>query len=729
MGLSRRQLVVGLVVLAVLLGVYLVYTRLDGSEGVELAVSDRFKGAVPAGNTFPSDSNTGRVGDLRIGTVRETVFRHQTDGVVDREFGFVELLHQQGDRWEVTQPYMRLFLPEFRGHVTADRGEVRCEASLGGQLIPNDAKFSGNVIIHVVSTEAEDPLEFFVYLDDVAFIAERSAFSTSGPIKVVSRIAQLAGRGMELIYDQGRNRLNLFRIYQLESLRFRSADLESLAAESGGQTFPGAGPDRSAAPADTQDVVVVAGGPQAGSAPDYYECVFWKNVRIETPERIIAARRHLAIHNILWSKGNAMEPNAPVPGAVSTVATVRPEPNEPNEPEYVPYPGPNALNTKPSNFIALSTLPESSFDIVVTCDGGFIVGPKGIGTGAPEPNEPIMVASAADASTLASPDPNHQTLFAEQIDVNAATSDAVLAGPVRIGFTLDANDVTAGAGAIPVMVIARNVVRYLAAANRIGLEGDCVVTMRQTVEMPDGPPAYDEYVLKAQILLLDLVEDANTGQFKVRHVTAMGGAVSLQGIRQVGGEPVGWVKLEGTRLDFDAIANDFVVTGPGAISLHNAKTIEAGPDASAVEISLRRPCYALLSDFQRLTYSGSTRRIVAESSEPIQLGYVPILADGRYGPRINAAGGHIEVQLTETADGRAELASITASRGVAYVDDTQRFAGSTLTYDHAAGLIRVTGDASQPCYLNGVLVDQIEMDVATGNTKAEFRAPGTLLIR
>lgn len=734
-------------VLGALLLVYLAYTRLGGAERIDLTAGERLGGPLAIEGLGDDGDPSGS--GASSGTIRQTEFIHRNEhGVVDRRFGFDTLLRREGDQWEITKPYYTLSMAHFRCDITADRGQVHCETALGGTPIPDDARFAGNVVIHVVPNEPNDPQELFVYLDDVTFIAERSLFSTTGPIKFVSRFAQLVGRGMELVYDAGRNRVELFRLQELVSLRGRSADLKRLTEETRPGPSHAADANEPVGPGEPNEVVLTAGDAPAEEPSDYYECVLWENVRIETPQQIVVARQRLAINNILWSDRDDAGPAQARPGPVSTAATVA-GPNEPNRPEIVPYPGPNALDTAPSEFLALDTLPESAFDVVVTCDGGLVVGPRGIAAGMSAPSaadeaggrDPnAAAAGAGQALAAAGTDPNHQTLYAASIDVNAVTSDAALAGPVQIGFTLDANDLAGRDGAggpIPVTVTARDAVRYRAATNQIGLEGDCRVTAHQTVVAPDAPPARHEYVLTAPALLLDLMEDPNAnGQFKLRHVTAAGGPVSLHGVRRVGEDVLGWAKLDGLRLDFGADANDandLVVTGPGTISIYNAEAAAPGDDMSPTELSLRRPCYALMSNFKRLTYSASALRIVAASDERIGLDYLPIRADGSYGPPTNADAGHIEILLAQTLgpDGRrhTELATLTASRGITYEDETQRFAGATLVYDHATARVHVTGDDDQPCYFNGFLVDQIEMDLATRHVKTDIQAPGTLPIK
>ena len=89
--------------------------------------------------------------------------------------------------------------------------------------------------------------------------------------------------------------------------------------------------------------------------------------------------------------------------------------------------------------------------------------------------------------------------------------------------------------------------------------------------------------------------------------------------------------------------------------------------------------------------------------------------------------------LNEATKGHLELATLTATHGIEYEyeDQTsgQSFVGSSLLYDYAQSLVAVRGDAEQPCYLNGALVDQIDLDLKTGRAKAEILAPSTFQVR
>ncbi len=85
--------------------------------------------------------------------------------------------------------------------------------------------------------------------------------------------------------------------------------------------------------------------------------------------------------------------------------------------------------------------------------------------------------------------------------------------------------------------------------------------------------------------------------------------------------------------------------------------------------------------------------------------------------------------LKEVSAGRLELASLTASKGIRYEDQTSRFIGSILTYDHSQALVTVSGDDELPCYFNGALVDKIEANLKTGRIEAPISAPSILQVR
>ena len=716
--MNLRKFTIGFVVLGVMVLAYLAYMQMGGGPVMDIDARDGLVDSARESRLSPSSGDMGEIGGVGIGGMRQThLFHTDHTGRIDREFGFEELLYTEGNQWVITNPYMRLFLGEVNCRVTADRGELELDTAFD-RPSPDDATFSGNVVIHVFPADPNDPKDLFIYLDDVAFIAEHSLFSTTGAVKFVSRSAQLSGRGMELLYDESRSRLELFRIKDLESLRLRSDEFASLSNVAAGRE------DSSEAVGDPAAPGKVV--PAASDAdPDHYECVFHRNVTITTPEQKVIAKDRLVIGNILWSGSGGDEPRTDSTDDAVPAAPVA----EPNE---LPYPGPRAMDTRPSPATALETIPDSFFDIVVTCDGGLVIAPKGSRSLEPDLGALGLdtVAPVADANQPVVVDPNLQRLVAHRINFDVSTTDLTLAGPVSMAFALDPNDVTGrdpDAELMPVTISAQDAVRFIASSRRIQLDGNCVVTLHKSESDLDY-----EYILTAPMLAVDLFEDPNSrsGRRKIglSRFEASGGPVAVRALRRQADELIGWVELHSLRLDFENDAQTFAVTGPGEIRLHNGQEPEAPIDPN--EFSLRQPCFAFLTGFDSLTYSALTNTIIADATDgQILLDYFPQI-DGSYDKRhVQADAGRIEIVLTQTEGGHTDLLSLTALQGVAYEDPLNRFNGAVLFYDHPQTLVTVNGDSRQPCSFNGAPVERIRMNLTTGATKAEGLGPATIQLR
>ncbi len=713
MGQRVRQFVVGLLALGALLGIYWFYTRFGSARPAVTEVASALPEPVADAGAGEPEREIGTIAGVGVRSVRHTRFVHRNErNQVDREWGFEELLYEEGDQWEITYPYMDLYFPEFRCRVTADRGKVQVETAFG-QPMANDALFSGNVVIHILPSEPNDPWECFIHLDDVGFVAERSLFSSAGAVRFFSRSAQLTGRGMELLYDEPRSRLELFRVFDLDNLRLRSSEFSSVAGVASQQRLA-----ETTVPADPNGTPVRPAqrkpdpnGPPTG----YYQCIFRENVTITAPDRVVVAKDLLAINNIRWS---SPENSGRAAGQVSG----------PNEPRPTRSPRPNVLDTTASPDLAISSLPEDLFDIVVTCDGGFAVTPMGTASESAElsdvssAGEPPVAASEPDGAT------RRQRAAGRRIDFDAVTSNTTFVGPVEMTFLIDPNRLIAGAAGgepMPMTVVAREAVRFLAASNQIVLEGDPTVVLHRS-----DPNFNETYTLKAPRLTLDLVSDPNrANEFGVAigGLVADGGPVLLRVERQDAEKLLGWTRLKASELRYRADAQEFTALGPGDLWMYNAEATKSKGDPNV--FSLNQPCYVRLSNFDVLRYSASENRIVAEDdAQQLLLDYAP-LVEGKYGRHAWAVAGRVEAFLEETAGGRMELTSLTASKGINYEDETYDFAGSVLVYDHPKGLITVRGDDVLPCYLNGGLVDEIEMNVKTGRVKTGASAPTILQVQ
>ncbi len=734
MGLPLRRFVVGLAALAVLLYVFALYTGFGRTPPI--LTSARELPPEPADEADAADlpGEVGTIMGVGVDRVERTQFFHTDEnGRVDREFGFERLLHEKGNWWEIAHPYMRLFLSKLRCDVMADLGKVQVDAATRRPM-PKDATFSGNVVIHVIPVDPNDPWECFIHLDHVGFLVEKSLFSTSGPVRFLSRSARLTGSGMELIYDQARSRLELLRIFDLESLRLRSSEFGAVA-DIASQPSNSGGPEVASATRSQK------GESRTEAAAEGYRCVLRGNVTIETPDRTVVARNLLSINNIFWSPSK----NPDEEGTESTAS------------QPVPFADSNALDTSVSSHLALDSVPDHLFDIAVTCDRGFVIAPKGSPTAFSEPASSLVVASARKAAgqsaSLEGPEgpgarderpvaipPHRQHVAAQRIDFDYATTNTTLAGPVEMTFHVDPNGLTgapAGAKPMPMTVTAQEAVRFLAESNQIVLKGGCEVALHRS-----EPNLSHEYALTAPRFTLDLIKDPNTTNqvaASVRRFLADGGPVELRIQRRDPNRLLGWIRLNASQLQYQADPREFTAFGPGTLTIHNAVAMD--PKADPNQLGLGRPCYAFLSNFDVLTYSAAASRIVAEArSQQLLLDYFP-LDEGQYDRAVSTAGerdggarhiqvvtGHVEASLKEAADGRMELASLTASKGIDFEDEESHFVGSDLFYDHAQGLVTVKGNSTQSCYLNGALVDEIEMNVRTGDLRFEPVAPSILQI-
>jgi hypothetical protein len=734
MNVTIRKFVVGFLALAGLIGIYQLYTRTNRTPQIEAGLAKTVPPPVIDANADSPD-DVGTVLGVGIGRVEQTRFLHRNErNQVDRDFGFEQLRNQQGNQWEITNPYLKLFFPTFQCIVTANRGKVQVETAFS-RLMASDALFSGNVVIHIVPSEPNSALECFIHLDDVGFLAAKSLFSSDGAVRFLSRRAQLAGTGMELIYDEARSRLELFRIFTLDSLRLRSREMGSVA-DLTPRRHPG-----NAAPGPTP----TAGGP-AKLPDDRYQCIFHGNVAIAMPDRVVMARDELAIDNILWSGSKR-------PDVLAKPAS------DPNDPNAAPYPGPNALDTTASSHSDIGSIPPEFFDTVVTCDGGFEVTPMGSRVSVPARHELSEVRgqttedrkqgveNGTPSSVVRPPSsdsPNRQRATAQRIHFNAFTTDTTLDGPVEMAFPLDPNSLQgakAAAQAMPMTITAQKNVQFLAAASQVLLNGDCKVTLSRS-----EPNLTYEYVLTAPRLVLDIASEPNKEKgvtVRARKLVTDGGPAALRILRKgpansrLRGKDVtpaeagvlGWTTLDAAQLQYEADSRQFTAIGPGEIWIRNDEMTNAKADPN--QFSLGRACVARLTNWDMLRYSAATNQIIAEDdSQQLLLDYFP-LTDGKYNRQTRTVAGHIEASLKEITKGHLELATLTATKGIEYEDETGglSFVGSTLSYDYAQSLVAVRGDDEQPCFLNGALVDQIDLNLKTGRIQAEIPGPSVFQIR
>ena len=247
--------------------------------------------------------------------------------------------------------------------------------------------------------------------------------------------------------------------------------------------------------------------------------------------------------------------------------------------------------------------------------------------------------------------------------------------------------------------------------------------------------------------MLDIASDPNKKKptaVTARKLVTDGGPATLRILRKGPDRLLGWTKLDAAQLQYEVVPRppatpdaartngaQFTAIGPGEIWIRNDEMVNAKADPN--QFSLGRPCVARLTNWDTLTYSAATNQIVAEDdAQQLLLDYFP-LVDGKYAPhtQTQTVAGHVEASFKEITKGHLELATLTATKGIEYEDEAKglSFVGSTLSYDYAQSLVAVRGDDEQHCYLNGALVDQIDLNLKTGRIQAEIPGSSVFQVR
>jgi hypothetical protein len=177
-------------------------------------------------------------------------------------------------------------------------------------------------------------------------------------------------------------------------------------------------------------------------------------------------------------------------------------------------------------------------------------------------------------------------------------------------------------------------------------------------------------------------------------------------------------------MDYDAVEDKFVATGPGLIKMDNSQTDE--PQKGLGRFSLRRKCYAFLRNFDSLEFDGGGKHLVAYSKDGSMLvDYFPI-AEGDKENKGAVTASRVEADIIETAGGRTELGSLVAKGAVTYEDKDIQCAGGEFIYDAYGPAISIRGDTSRPCIFNGAIVDSAWRDPKTGKWKTHLKGPGAI---
>ncbi len=707
---NSRKFRVWLISLGAVLAVYLLYSLISKTPRIEIDtdVTDTFVD----GNSDGIDDKVGKIGKAAIGNVQKAEYIHLNEQQqVDRVLGFDSLLHQSSNQWEVKKPYMNVFRRDLGCYITADRGDVRIETVLG-KPTPKDAKFTGNVVAHIVPENSSDIKEGFFYLDDVTFISDTSQFLTPGSLKYVSEDVQILGSGLELIYNEQLERIEFLKILNLDSASLRSTKSPFFPTE---KTRPHEPPDPNSRSKPRQPRKPVA---SAQKETQSYRCVFNKNVVVDSPEQLIFASEKLTVSDIFRpedseEKIDKADPNRPDGAEIKSSETKNKlEPNSPASPN-----SPAMSEKKP-------------VEIVVTCDKGLVITPMGISqtdTNSAMISSEQLLTTAREKLKESLGIIGRSVFISQRIHFSASTHDTIANGPSELTFYTDDLVRTEPNGTVvPVKISAKRKAQFLPSSNQARFEGDCRCQMQR-----QDANSLQTFALTAPLLTVDLSREKDKrlspSAGTIDNLSAIGPTVRLQSTKTAGDKMLGGFELKCIKFDYDA--NDangpfFLATGPGTITVNNSTISE--PNSDAGRFSLRKRCYAIVDNFDILKYFLETNQIIAEAKgQGLGVDYFPIV-DGKADRHVTVTAGRVVANLIETADKRTELSDLLATGGVTYKEKDKEFMGSRLFYDAVRAVLTVRGDDSHSCIYNGTLVDQIEYDLKTGNVKFKIVGPGVI---
>jgi hypothetical protein len=182
----------------------------------------------------------------------------------------------------------------------------------------------------------------------------------------------------------------------------------------------------------------------------------------------------------------------------------------------------------------------------------------------------------------------------------------------------------------------------------------------------------------------------------------------------------------------------FWAIGKGLIAVNNSNIAGAGADPN--KLSLKKPCWVILEDFERLEYSlaGGEIDFTAYNENPLTINYIPV--GSNTDAQVQATAGSLQATLYSGDLGGSELCSVEGFGGVSYNETPPAgqiksnpvdFIGQSFYYDKFSSMIKAQGSEQFPCLLNGVLVDGLEYDLRTGQAKAKGKiiGPGVISSR
>jgi len=672
MFLHSRRISVWLVSFLTVLVIYFIYNRLSRTPEIT-ATSAVPEGTLQLPENYDANTITGKVGNVGVGTAKNVRYtKVNAQKQVEREFGFEQLLHMDGNDWEIEKPTYTIYDRQFKSTLTGDKARVTVEAS-GGHVVPKEGILMGNVAIRIWPTHEGDFSDAVIYLDDVSFAGDRSLFSTNGFVEIDSSEVQLKGEGLEVVFNADDEQLEHLKIAKLKYLRLKRWSKQMSSAGVSSQENKPAGE-----------------GKPPGRTGKEYKCLLDRNVIIDTAQELLTADM-VSISNFRMS-GGAGDGQRTEDGGRRTEDGGQRTEDRGQKSEQI------------------------QGDVNITCDGGILIVPM----------DSAVEMKTEDRWQKAEEQRNgRMMLCGREVNYNASTGEAVATGPTQLVF--DVNNMSRGPdkagkqaqGPAEVTIVSQKEASFQPALNRAAFAGDCRCTVTQKSQ--DVNLQYLVTAENLEAVLKNKSADA-TVMPEIERFIAKGGEVRLASAKKAGEQMLAGVEMKCVQLDYNTVSRDFLATGPGLIKYDNSQTNE--PQKGLGRFSLRRKCIALLRNFDSLEYNGGRNHLAAYAQDGSML--ADFFPDSDADDKVSVTASRVDADILEKPDGRMELGAATAKGAITYEDKKVEIIGDEFVYDATAQTINVRGTPSYPCRFNGAEIDSVQGNVKTGKWKTKIKGPGAI---
>jgi len=686
--IGSRKFKIWLISTCIILAVF-VFFRIFGDTVNIKTPKNEYQNIRQDANGQSADANSGRIGQARVeyvGLARFETIDPKTRKL-KRVVGFQKVLHKTGDEWQLDKPYMNVYQENIRCDITADTGLVEIENVEGANPSPKQAIMKGNVVVHILGQGNRS--DSYIYLNEVAFDSDRSMLWSKDDVNFVSEDADMLGKGLEIVYNNSNNRMEFFKIKEVEYLNIKAIPKE-LKDKKAAETKSG----------ETAETVQAASNPSLTTSAkdanekDDYRCLFRDNVRIEYKDEVIMADE-ISVSNLLRSQNKDKKNH---PQANSTPAS-------PNSPFVQSVPQPVVPAEKR---IVIAT---------VRCTGPMIIRP--VDAKDYEERKPAVFKGFNELSskTLKSLG-QRNLLIAEKIDYDVATETATAIGKNELVFYPQVQT-AAGRQKVPFVISAKEGAEFSGPRKQAVFFGNV-----KGVFVEQKPEYTEENVFYGSKLTADLAASRKSNDIMassdISHITILGPNVRLESAKTVGKTKLSHVRLKSEQIDYERTTKAITAAGKGRIEYSNTAKMSR---STSEQTKLDKPCYSLVEGFTKLVWDTNTMHVQATSEKTagIHIGYLPVLDTGGYGPRTAIDTKQLDIDYFEPTPGKSQLKKLVASNGIVYQEQGgNEFAGRELVYNAADSYMTVSGSKEMPCMLNGAFTEGIEYDLKTGTANPVF---------